>query len=81
MRTILALLLIMAGCSKSTEKIVRILENEGCSDIVDNGADIIFDGCSDKDYFNNQFTCIKNNHQVSGVVCSGFFKGFTIRYY
>lgn len=75
-------LLIFAGCARNTGDVTRILEGEGCTDIVDKGADIIFSGCSDRDFYNNQFTCTKNGKNVSGVVCSGLlFKGATIRYF
>lgn len=73
--------LLLASCSRNTTDVVRVLEAEGCTETNDHGADYIFNGCSEKDFFNNQFTCIKNSKVVSGVVCSGFFKGMTIRYY
>jgi hypothetical protein len=78
----MAILFMSVGCSRNHGEIMRILEAEGCENVVDHGADIIFDGCSDSDFYNNQFSCRKNGRAVTGVVCSGLIsKGATIRYY
>ena len=77
----LVFVLLLASCSKPTSEVVRILESEGCTNIVDGGADIFISGCSDKDTFNNQFVCDKNGKKVRGVLCSGYWKGYTIRYF
>mgnify|MGYP000851067537 CR=1 FL=1 len=38
-------------------------------------------GCDAKDRYKTEFTAVNvNGKEVSGVVCSGFFKGNTIRY-
>jgi hypothetical protein len=78
---LLVSLLIIAGCSADPKEVKRVLQADGCIDIQDNGPNYIFDGCSKHDWFNNQFSCKKNNQWIEGVVCSGFFKGYTIRYY
>ena len=72
--------LLFVSCSANHEKVVQVLEGEGCTNIQDHGPSILFSGCDDKDTFNNQFECDRNNHHVQGVVCSGVFKGFTVRY-
>lgn len=77
----LFLLLLLASCGADHGKVVSILEQEGCTDIVEKGPDYFFSGCSDKDFFNNQFSCKKNDRAVEGVVCSGLFKGYTVRYH
>lgn len=80
-KVLLLLLLVLAACARPTKDIERVLVGQGCEQIIDHGADILFSGCSDNDFYNNQFTCVKGGVAITGVVCSGFFKGFTIRYY
>lgn len=65
--------------SANKEKVERILRAEGCTDLVVGGWNWLA-GCDTDDAFTNVFTCKKNGQEVSGVVCSGWFKGFTVRY-
>lgn len=82
MRILLMLsILSFTGCSRPSNEVDRILKLEGCSNIQDNGANVIFDGCSRGDIYNNQFSCTKNGTSVEGVLCSGIFKGYTVRYF
>jgi hypothetical protein len=37
--------------------------------------------CSEDDYYKTKFTATKNGVEAEGVVCGGFFKGSTIRFY
>lgn len=75
---ILIICLLVASCSANTDKVKSVLENEGCTDVVDNG--FVFFGCGKEDGFHNGFSCTKNNRKIEGVVCSGLLKGFTVRY-
>jgi hypothetical protein len=67
-----------AGCSDpKTAK--KTLENSGYTNIELGGYS--FFGCSDGDRFSTKFTATNpNGVTVSGVVCSGWFKGGTIRF-
>ena len=78
---ILIAVLGIATLSCTDEKgALRILENEGYTNIVLTGYDAY--GCSDSDDFSTGFTAT-NSHgkQVVGVVCSGMCKGYTIRFH
>lgn len=57
----------------------RILELNGYKNIQIEGYSIF--GCSDDDIFKTKFIAIHGQSQqsVQGVVCSGWFKGGTIR--
>ncbi len=58
----------------------RALESNGFTDIDTKGYS--FFGCGKDDQFSTEFTAKTiNKTQVNGVVCSGFFKGSTIRTY
>lgn len=71
-------LLIMIGCSRP-EHATKVLQSAGYTNIVITGFD--FFACSDSDKFSTGFTAISpNGVAVKGTVCSGFFKGATIRF-
>lgn len=76
----LALVVISAvlfGCSANDEA-YRILTSEGYTNVETTG--YAFFGCSQGDTFHTGFTAMSpNNTYVTGVVCSGWFKGATIR--
>ncbi len=77
-KVVVVALLLLTGCSADPEKVKYFLEADGCSETIVGGWTLT--GCSDKDAFKNSFSCIKNGKSVNGVVCSGWFKGYTIRY-
>jgi hypothetical protein len=81
MRKIIAVacLSILAGCGVDPVKAKRILEGQGMTDVVIGGYP--FWGCSDKDTFKSSFTAKDSRgHDVSGVVCGGVLKGYTVRF-
>ncbi len=78
MKYLLVFVLLLASCSADNVKVKSILEAEGCSNINVSGWEPF---CCDKsDTFTNSFTCTRNGHEVSGCVCSGVLKGYTVRY-
>lgn len=70
--------IVLSGCSANKEKVQYFLEAEGCSQTQVGGWSLF--GCSDSDNFVNTFQCTKNGKRVSGYVCSGWTKGYTVRY-
>lgn len=75
---VIAVLTMITGCSdQKTAK--KTLENSRYTDIELGGYS--FFGCSKEDTFSTKFTATNPNGViVSGVVCSGWFKGGTIRF-
>lgn len=68
---------LITGCTDKPAA-ARSLEGAGYSDIVLTG--YRWRGCSDDDTFHTGFTAKgPTGKSVSGVVCSGWFKGATIR--
>jgi hypothetical protein len=70
-------MLSMTSCTNKTETI-RVLEMNGYTNVQAHGYS--FFGCGRGDFFSTKFTATLNNKTVSGVVCSGLFKGSTIRF-
>jgi hypothetical protein len=70
--------LIVFGCTDA-DRAYQTLLNAGFSDVEITGYS--FFGCSEDDVFHTKFTA-RNAHgnYVDGVVCSGWFKGATIRF-
>ena len=57
---------------------IRVLTEAGYTTIETQGKNYL--SCSTGDVYATNFTAISpSGHQVTGVVCSGFFKGNTIR--
>lgn len=57
----------------------RTLVNAGFKDIQAGGYDLF--ACGKDDFFSTRFTATNpSGVKVNGVVCSGFFKGSTIRF-
>jgi len=81
MKQVVAVLLVLAvlsACSSSGDA-QKALEAQGFTDIQTHGH--AFFGCSDSDDFATKFEAINPKGQhVSGVVCSGWTKGATIRF-
>jgi hypothetical protein len=80
MKTVmLVCLLVLAGCTSSNDAL-RALEGAGYTDIKLGG--YAWFSCSQDDSFATEFTATgPSGKQVSGAVCSGWFKGSTIRTY
>jgi len=73
----LAFATVLSGCTNA-DKSFRALEGAGYTQIQMNG--FTFFGCDEKDSFHDSFTAKgMNGKYVDGVVCSGWFKGATIR--
>lgn len=70
-------LLALSACS-SSDQATRALQGAGYKDIRITGYS--FFGCDEKDSFHTGFEATgPNGQRVDGVVCSGWFKGATIR--
>lgn len=72
--------LLFVGCKGSftqPEKATKILTRDGYGNVEIKGYSWF--GCSEDDWFRTKFTAEKNFVKVEGVVCSGLFKGSTIR--
>jgi hypothetical protein len=78
-KTILAFCVafVLSACS-SSDQATRALQGAGYKDIRITGYS--FFGCDEKDSFHTGFEATgPNGQRVDGVVCSGWFKGATIR--
>lgn len=74
---VLALAIGLTGCSSDNDA-RRALEGAGYTNIQTTGYS--FFGCGKEDSFRTGFTAVgPSGVAVSGVVCSGWFKGATIR--
>lgn len=72
-------LLGLAACD-DPQTTVRVLSNQGFTDIWVDGWSMF--GCSRDDQWATKFRATApNGKAVSGVVCSGIFKGATVRFY
>lgn len=80
MKKIFAILtiIILAGCT-DPQTAIRVLKNEGLEKVAIGSYS--FFGCAEGDFYRTEFVGYKNGSKISGVVCSGLFKGVTIRYY
>jgi hypothetical protein len=75
----LAATTLIAGCGVNPDSAKRSLEAQGITQVQIGGYP--FWGCSKGDNFASKFTGIgANGKPVSGVLCSGFLKGITVRY-
>lgn len=69
--------ILLSACTSSDEA-TRALSGAGYKNINITGYN--FFGCDEKDSFHTGFTATGSNGQhIEGVVCSGLFKGNTIR--
>lgn len=79
MKKIFAIVMLIAisGCTR-TGSATKILQDEGYSNITITG--YRFFGCGKGDDFHTGFTATgPTGHTINGVVCSGWFKGSTVR--
>lgn len=71
----------LAGCDVNPTDVTNVVESQGYKDVKVTGYQLVFSGCGKDDSFNSGFTATSadGKHQVSGVVCGGLFKGYTVR--
>lgn len=70
--------LFLTACTDSNGTI-ELLKDQGYENVVITGYNWF--GCSDDDFFHTGFIVVKDNREIEGVACSGFFKATTIRFY
>ncbi len=69
---------VASGDTQQVDKITEILQNEGYNNIQRMGYDWF--SCDKNDVFHDGFIADKNGRKIEGVVCSGWFNGYTIRF-
>jgi hypothetical protein len=77
----LFILILMISCTSSNdfEKGKKQLEQQNYTNIKDTGFSWFC--CDDKDNYSSGFTAIdRRGNEVEGCICSGYFKGVTIRF-
>ncbi|NID15423.1 hypothetical protein HBF32_08100 [Luteibacter yeojuensis] len=78
MLAVFLVLAALSACSSSSDA-RKALEAQGFTDIQTHGH--AFFGCSDSDDFATKFEATSPTGQhVTGVVCSGWLKGATVRF-
>ena len=76
---LVTLCLFLQGCTQE-EKTTQLLKQQGYKNIYITG--YMAFNCGEDDWFSTGFTATApNGERVSGVVCSGIFKGSTIRFH
>lgn len=76
--TIILAASIVSACSDS-DGAKRALEDAGMEQVRTEGWSLF--GCDEKDTFHTRFSAVNHNgRKVSGIVCSGWLKGSTIRF-
>lgn len=76
---LITLCLFLQGCTQE-EKTTTLLKQQGYKNIYITG--YMAFNCSKDDFYRTGFTATApNGERVSGVVCSGIFKGSTIRFH
>ena len=76
---IAAAALMLSACGVNSDQATRTLRSMGYTDIQIGGYAIF--GCGDNDSFRSKFTATgQDGTKVSGVVCSAWFKGMTVRF-
>lgn len=71
--------LMLSACGVPSDKATRTLKSMGYTEIKIGGYS--FFGCGDNDTFRSNFTAKgQDGAIVSGTLCSGWFKGITVRF-
>ncbi len=78
-RAIVAVALLLAGCTVSDNDFSRLMKQEGITDAQATGYQW-FSGCKDSDDYNTGFVGVKNGQKIKGTLCGSFSAGYTIRY-
>jgi hypothetical protein len=68
--------LLLTSCT-SEKDVAKYAEMEGWDSYEVIGYS--FFGCDEKDAFHTEFKAIKNKREFTGIICSGLFKGATLR--
>lgn len=75
---VIASSIILGACSRP-QQAKEVLEKQGYTEVETQGYSLF--GCSEDDVFRTKFTAKSPSEEdVEGVVCSGWFKGATIRF-
>jgi hypothetical protein len=72
---------LLCGCgANNTQTFNRLMQQENITNATNLGT--AWFGCAESDntMYNVKFKGVKNNTPVSGVICGGPLKGYTIRY-
>jgi hypothetical protein len=78
MAGIIGSVLVLSGCTDA-DKAIKTLSDQGYTNITTSGYAWFM--CSEQDTFATKFHATSpNGTSVSGAVCSGWFKGNTIRF-
>lgn len=75
---ILLALLFISGCLNSF-KMYEVIKQDGVESAQITNRSLF--GCSKDDRISMNFTGVKNNKPVTGVICGDFLKGYTLRYF
>jgi hypothetical protein len=76
---LILLTILSTGCTRPDHS-YQVLQAQGYSNISITG--YAWFGCSEDDWFKTKFVATgPTGTQVNGVVCSGLFKGSTVRVY
>ncbi|PZR92042.1 MAG: hypothetical protein DI537_14550 [Stutzerimonas stutzeri] len=71
--------LLLAGCGVDPNQAHRALSAQGLRDVRLGGYSLF--GCDKHDTFRSNFSATgANGQRITGVVCSGWLKGATVRY-
>ena len=81
MKSLIAIVLVMlalTGCASNPNEVLRVLESAGFTNVELKGYSYF--GCGEDDVYKTKFIAKGPTGQyVEGTVCSGWFKGSTIR--
>lgn len=76
--TVILTSITLTACAPDPDRTERVLTQHGYTNIQTKGYAMF--SCSDDDFFRTKFKATSpSGHEVRGAVCSGFFKGSTIR--
>lgn len=80
MKKIISIIALLFTCScVNSDRLYEIIENDGVTNV--NLTGYAWTGCSKDDTISQKFTGTKNNKSVNGVICGGWLKAYTVRYY
>jgi len=75
---LLILLLSLMSCVNA-DRMYEVIEQDGVESVEITG--YAWTGCGEDDSIKQKFIGIKNNKPVSGVICGGILKAYTVRYF
>jgi hypothetical protein len=75
---ICVIMTLVVGCT-AQDKSKKVLESQGYTEVQMTGYSMF--SCDENDSYSDEFTAKSpNGVKVQGAVCSGIFKGYTIRF-